>query len=1582
MHFFCDHGRRTLFHGRATHQCASLVRRTFLAWAMLSLGLPNSRPAPADEPPGRPAIQQRQLRQRLPAGRQLQVGPLRIQRQAGDGDGEGAVEGAMFAHDRASWQRLLKAQQLLEERRYAEAVRNLGGLIQSPEDFFFQPDKNAPVYRSLKTEAQRMIGQMPREGRETFELSFGAEARRQLEEAIAAGDMAAVAEVSRRFFHTQAGYTATHLLGLDHLDHGRAMAAAMCLERLHDTPAASAALEPNLSVALALCWLRSGMNERAGKVMQAAREAHAGKRFELGGQSVALPAADEDAVAWLERQVGNGPIAASAVQRQGWLMQRGDPARLGQSKGGMPLLSPRWRVPTSTEPYVQRLVEQLETAYKYRELAALCAIQPLVVANRVLVRNAHTLAAIDAATGKRLWEAPTGVSAETSVAEAATRETPQFSWALEQRLWDDATYGTLSSDGRLVFCVEDLAAAHSLNADQGLQLAGARRGHATHLPRSYNRLAAYEIDTGKRAWELGGPKGDDANQQAGAFFLGPPLPVADRLYALAEVNGEIRLIALVTETGAEEWSQQLAVVEDGVMQNRLRRAAGASPSYADGVLVCPTVAGAVVAVDATTRALLWGYQYTEDSVNQRQRMLMGGGRAALAMGGRLGRSGEGQMLDGWLDATAILCDGHVLLAPPEGDDVHCVNLLDGSLLWKAPREDSLYLAGVAEGIVALVGRDHVRGLSLAKGEVVWPKRTIKLPNGSLPSGRGFLSGTQYYLPLNTAEVLVLDLQRGSIAAKARSRAGQTPGNLIPVPGAVLSQTASSLDRFPQLEELERQIGDVLRERPDDPAALAQRGQARLERGDLAGAIDDLRRAYEQQKQSQTRQLLLDSLLEGLGSEFAVYRQHVPFIETLATQPTERGTYLRLLAGGLHAAGEHPAAFEHYLKLSEVPGDQTTLERVDEALKVRRDHWVQAQLAALVQAAPADQAAAMNAAVQQRLDLALKSDRAEPLRDYLRWFGGFGSAQMARQTLAERLAQGDAALELELLLWPALAAANGETAPRDFGRYAELLQHYGRPSEAATAYRRLQENWAERETLPGRTGAQLVETLPADSPVRLALNAADRWPSGKVKKRRARGTRPNSLQRVGLALHGNTSFNFRDLQLEWDQAKPGQPVTAVDSWGRDVWQMQLIDPQQQVGFEYTPGYNESHALGHLLVVSMGRKLWGFDTMGGATGQPPKALWTRDAAESLPGAAASQMLQSQPQTMPWGGERFMVTDGFGQSVAPLGPVTPTYVCLPSARVLTMLDPLSGQVLWTRQGMLPGTECFGDDEVLICVPPNIADSVVLRAIDGQQVGTRRLPPASQRMAAVGRKLLTWSEQGSGIELRLYDPWTGEEVWKRSFATGSRAELLGTDQVAVVQPQGKFLLVDLATGAPAIEADIEADPKLKNIHVLRAPDRVILITNHEWQRENVWLRPVPGPPDNKVVNGAVYGFDAASGAKLWSQPLEQQAILLRQPSDLPLLMFVCHVFERPTGAMPRNTNYVNVLAIDKRSGRELHKERYPAPLGNYTLEADLASHTIQLQLTHESLAFTFTDEPVTEPEASEKPENIELPGDVEDEQ
>src|SRR5207253_664923 len=63
---------------------------------------------------------------------------------------------------------------------------------------------------------------------------------------------------------------------------------------------------------------------------------------------------------------------------------------------------------------------------------------------------------------------------------------------------------------------------------------------------NHNKLVAIELDTGKLKWQLGGraEQNDDPKSLKDSFFLGSPLPLAGKLYALNEKNSELRLVCL------------------------------------------------------------------------------------------------------------------------------------------------------------------------------------------------------------------------------------------------------------------------------------------------------------------------------------------------------------------------------------------------------------------------------------------------------------------------------------------------------------------------------------------------------------------------------------------------------------------------------------------------------------------------------------------------------------------------------------------------------------------------------------------------------------------------------------------------------------------------------------------------------------------------------------------------------------------------------------------------------------------------------------------------------------------------------
>src|SRR5262249_9247703 len=149
-------------------------------------------------------------------------------------------------------------------------------------------------------------------------------------------------------------------------------------------------------------------------------------------------------------------------------------------------------------------------------------------------------------------------------------------------------------------------------------------------------------------------------------------------------------------------------------------------------------------------------------------------------------------------------DGKVVFTAPDASPIHCLNVKDGLLIWKAAKEQGdLYLAGVLGDKVLIVGMESCRALRLRDGQQAW-----SLATGVL-SAYGVAGDDHYSLPLASAagtkqpEVCVIDVAKGRIAAHARSPKTPTgkpevPGNLLFFEDRLLSQTATRMVAYPLL----------------------------------------------------------------------------------------------------------------------------------------------------------------------------------------------------------------------------------------------------------------------------------------------------------------------------------------------------------------------------------------------------------------------------------------------------------------------------------------------------------------------------------------------------------------------------------------------------------------------------------------------------------------------------------------------------------------------------------------------------------------------------------------------------------------
>ena len=383
-------------------------------------------------------------------------------------------------------------------------------------------------------------------------------------------------------------------------------------------------------------------------------------------------------------------------------------------------------------------------------------------------------------------------------------------------LLENTLLGSASNDGAFVYVVDDLAVLPHPDLFQGK----GKKLFPMHLralqeSMEHNTLKAYALESGKLTWELGGKF--DPSQLKDSFFLGPPLPLAGKLFVLTEKKDEISLVCLQPRppalvklaSGAIKefpqppqfvWLQKLLSVPTGLNLDMQRRAQVSFVSYSDGVLFCVTNAGAAVGVDLLSHQPMWTFTYRQEKEEA-----------------PIGKS--------WKASPPALRAGKVVFTAPDGHSLHCLGLRDGKSLWKADRGEGMYLAGVFGNRVLVVGQSKCRILALADG-----KEVANFATG-VPAGQGVANGSRYYLPLRTGaeskapEICVVDVAKGAVAVRFPLANRQVPGNLVMGDGEIVSQTMTGIAGFPQLRIPPEQLGR--------PLAADELGAAWTNLGDAA-----------------------------------------------------------------------------------------------------------------------------------------------------------------------------------------------------------------------------------------------------------------------------------------------------------------------------------------------------------------------------------------------------------------------------------------------------------------------------------------------------------------------------------------------------------------------------------------------------------------------------------------------------------------------------------------------------------------------------------------------------------------------------
>lgn len=705
---------------------------------------------------------------------------------------------------------LSRAQTFIEQGLYADAVPLLQAVLDgAPNAGYRVMEGESGLLRNLCREAERTLGAMPLEGLIAYDLSSGSAARQLLEEARTGRDADRLLETSRRFFHTDAGHQATYLLGMLHLDRNRPFEAALCFDRELHALDVSGRDPDSLFLHSAIAWNLAGFDDRA---LQRLRELHQRApefQLRLRGGLIPLPAPDEDALIWLRETIG--PHTPPDHPLSAWALTGGNPARTaaanrrvveGELAWSIPTSS--WQVPRDETPFatgildVSRQIGGIERDYLKSDLPPISQVRPLIVAGRAVVRTPTSLRAIDLASGDVLWEAAhDNVPDRILTGEIEPLPGDRGSILdplLKDRIFLNAAYGTLSADANCVFCVERMGmpADNSISYTSMRNFSPSAQGRPHPLSsQTDSELSAYALRDGRRVWTVGGNGRQFPERQlAGGYFLGPPLPLGGQLFGIAEFERRVVLYALGAADGNLQWSLTLQEFELDVSRDPDRARAGLSPSFADGLLICPTGSGVVVAVDVSTRQLIWSARYrplTPEATSSRARAML---MARIAA--RRGIPSPPPRIEArWLDSLAMISGNRVILTPLDADKLLCLDLHDGTLIWEQPRNDSLFIGGIRDDSLIVVGSSSVEQLSLETGHSI-KTPTVPIPR---PAGRGLLDGDVYYLPLRTGEIVAIDLPANRITSHVKLLPAAPPGNLVAAGDDIIMQSPTALSKF-------------------------------------------------------------------------------------------------------------------------------------------------------------------------------------------------------------------------------------------------------------------------------------------------------------------------------------------------------------------------------------------------------------------------------------------------------------------------------------------------------------------------------------------------------------------------------------------------------------------------------------------------------------------------------------------------------------------------------------------------------------------------------------------------------------------
>lgn len=1024
-----------------------------------------------------------------------------------------------------------------------------------------------------------------------------------------------------------------------------------------------------------------------------------------------------------------------------------------------------------------------------------------------------------------------------------------------------------------------------------------------------NQLVCLDQATGVVQWSTSDKLDKDI------YFAGTPSLYDGSLFVLGEFR-DLQAVALFefdAVTGELLSTTNVAQAKIPI-QKDLRRQDVDCQVIVDGELVvCPTAAGALFAVDRLTGDVIWAHRFprtdTTEYPNEYREFVY---RAGF------------ELWDSWQTAQQFPIGNLLVSVSPERDELLVIHRGSGKILWRTQRDGALSLASASEthGVI-VVSSSRIESFDLLTGKRRW---STVIPG---PAGRGCVSGNHYLFPVLVDGFAQVDLSNGKLQTDLNAVPmfapadgflpyQMRPRNLVVAGTGLYEVTADGIRRVKQ--------------NGTDAAPLASNGTFSdvlkvLLSGNKDNAIQLLKARFaaaqatnESSLIQATRLALLGQLVDQFLSETTadVRASSLNDVQSLTQTVAERAMWRRLRAKDALKRKDYTLFSSLWI---EGPPEEFASHVVsnDASFRCRLDRWFQHEALRIV---PADQAK-MNEAMAACLEN-LKASSGGASLNGLELTNRLGRTRWGAQL---RIAVSPKPETIEdLLTWQLQLAdqATSSVQEESAGAVYRLFQLYHERGNLLDADRwltRLSQYPGDVRLPDGGTVENVCQRylMEIENAIETS-NVLSPWPTGMpTADASTRGSREIYL--VPLEVENSTASGWNGITVEMDY--PGQLALRFSgsAWSRP-WYCSIPPTQRMLRIDAK--LNRTWGLEQLLILQAGSEIYGitpFDVKGGRRAKllwpmPPAVVDTQADREHIALAALSD---SRPTRMGYHRPESRQMDEFRHYLAAVGPVLPGYLCYMQGGMLVAVDPANGAELWRRYDLPRRADCYGDADRIVVTSPEYPEVFVVSSVDGRILsrrprehdpenvvssdgtqatlvhGDRAIFGADEDDVVAVSEIVEPAEQPMEdkaetrrpVTVKRLELETGKVLWSRNWKTESVPIDIDQEWMGMLVDGNQLELVDQSNGQTIISHPVKVPEKTHQIFCSTGKDDFLLVFSEEIENNRFRkMSQIRGGFRRPWVKGVVYCFDRVVGEIRWTRELDEVEFPLDQPKEFPIVV------------------------------------------------------------------------------------------------